>query len=276
MNSYYPTSYDTNTNTLTTTIFNTDEFESNYGYVTQGEIKNYANLYNSNIFFNTNQFTDIFVNSLNGITSTTLGFLTDITQDVGMFMSWTTTNLNNVISSLTNLSYNSVNNITSLIGLVYLENPSTPNNMAITGNLNVGNNINTSFLNTFQTFSNSVVSNSITTNSLVCSNLHYNNDIGCYLYVITSIPQQGQSYTNTLLTIPLMKSQTASNLFTIGNSFTGAITLKPNYSISFTDTNGYILYSLSNTTNDFMYNKSISFSGTVSKINLYLNNNMLN
>lgn len=240
------------------------------------DLANYANLNYANFFTNNNYFQMISVLSINNISSTALGYLVNITQDVQGALDYLSGSVSGILTTISNFSYDSVNNITSLSGFSYFNSLSSPNNLAVSGDAGISgnlyvNSINTTTIQTSRMNTQYITSSSITTNSII-----FNNDVGCYLYINVLIPTSGQTYTNSILPIPLMKSQTASNLFNISNPFVCSITLKNNYSIQFLDSNGYVLYSLTNYTNDFLYNKNVSFTGNLYQINLFLNNNLLN
>jgi hypothetical protein len=109
MFSYFPTSYDTDLETLNTSTFNSEEFEYNFSGATKADLQSYAHKYQTNVFSNVNYFTDIFVSNVNGVSSTVLAFLTNITEDVQEKLNWLTTNVTTMTETLTGIYYDEIN-----------------------------------------------------------------------------------------------------------------------------------------------------------------------
>lgn len=100
-------------------VFNYSDFVQQVASV--GDLSNYANLYNVNVFENLNIFQAITVQSINNISSTVIGYLSNVTSDIqGQFNSINTdiTTINGEIVTIDNniqTNLNSINTINSEI-----------------------------------------------------------------------------------------------------------------------------------------------------------------
>jgi hypothetical protein len=212
---------------------------------------------------------NLLANFVNGVAQNTFSYLVDITQDVELA-------LNNLQFITTNMAYDSTNNVTSFNDYFTVSDLSTNNNLAISNNCAISGELTVNQINSQNMVINSINSQSLSTNQITCNGtFSSHSDIGCYLFVLVGVPTLGLHLNSSLLTIPLMKSQIVTNLFTPSSPFICSITLKNNYSIAILDSSGTIQYSLSNTTNDFIYNISVSFNALPYKINLFINNILL-
>ena len=155
---------------------------------------------------------------------------------------------------VTNLSYDSTNNSTNIIGNSYFETTS------INTNCNIGSN-----LNVDSVLSQKLLTNTIQTNDLSCKKIILNNivfnDTVCFIYLNN-------------ICLPLQKSNLISN-FNISPLTTFYFTLKDNYRIDITDLNNNILYSYSNISSDYVYNKQILYNSNMYQINLYNSLNVI-
>ena len=124
----------------------------------------------------------------------------------------------------------------------YFTNTAINNNLAVS-NINAGN----------------IISQTLTNNSIFTGNLTVNNvpftDICCYLYINN-------------LCFPILKTNLMTN-FNINSILSLAITIKPYYRADFVDINNIILYSVTNTTADFIYNQIVPYNLNFQTINIY-------
>jgi flagellar biosynthesis/type III secretory pathway chaperone len=265
-----------NDNLIVNSINNISSTVLSYLVDITGDVQSAINNLNSittNITYNpTGNITTIndnlLANYVNGVAQATFSYLVDITQDVEVA-------LDNLQLITTNMSYDSINNVTYINDYFTVSDLSTSNNLAISNNCAISGELTVNQINSQNMLINSINSQSLSTNQIICNGTFSSySDIGCYLYVLVKVPSVGQE-TTSLLTIPLMKSQLVSNLFVASSPFIASVTLKNNYSIAILDSSGTIQYSLSNTTNDFIYNKSAIFNALPYKINIFINNILL-
>lgn len=244
--------------------FNTNDFQTKKGYVTYADLLNYANLYTVNIFYSLNQFTAIVVKSINDISDTTLSYLKNVNSDIQE-------QFNNIINNiLYGYSYDSVRQLTSITNDTYLNSMSTPNNIAVSGNASISGILNISLINSMKCFCQNLVTNTLSTNSLMINNIPVN-DLGVYLYCTVQIESYG-AYTASMLTIPIYKSITCDDLnIQPSENFTCFVTIKPNYTIQFIDSNNNVLNTLTNNTNNVLYFQPITLVQTLTKVNIYYN-----
>ena len=217
-------------------VFNLNYFYHIYDYATKADLLSYANLYNSNYF----QYLNTFANGLNFN-----GSLNGISSEIFSYVAY----IPNIITELTNFSYDSVNNSTNIIGNTYFQTAS------IESSLNIGSTINVDTI-----LNQKMISNDINVNSLNCFSLKINNEIYhetvCYLYL-------------NGITLPfLLKSNLISN-FNIQSITSFYFTLKNGIRLDIVDANDIILYSYTNTMDDFVYYKFINYNSNMLKVNLY-------
>lgn len=152
-NYYFPRSWNYNSNTNDSKEFNSSDFNYNYSFVMIGDLLSYANVARINVFSNINYFTDIFVNSINGLSKDVFQYLLNIHQDVQEFMDIES-------NKTTKLNYN--NGVTSINDNFYVDRLSCPYT------------INT----------NKLISDTIVANTIKCKNVIYENNevVGIYIY----------------------------------------------------------------------------------------------
>jgi len=135
-----------------------------------------------------------------------------------------------------------------VIGATWFENSSIEENLKIGSNLNVTN-ILTQKIN----------SDVIQVNDLNCRNLKLNNrifnEVVAYFYINS-------------VSLPLKKS-TLLNEFNVTPLYTMHFTIKENYRLDCIDINNNILFSYTNTTENYIYFKPIPYNANLTKINLY-------
>jgi len=104
-----------------------------------------------------------------------------------------------------------------------------------------------------------MIANTIQTNEINCLYLKINNqtytEIICYIYL-------------NGITLPLQKSNLISN-FNIQSITTFYFTLKNGNRLDIVDANDIILYSYTNTMDDFVYYQQIAYNSNMLKVNLY-------
>ena len=102
-------------------------------------------------------------------------------------------------------------------------------------------------------------------NDLNCRNLKLNNrtfnEIIGFLYINS-------------ISLPLIKSTLMSE-FSVTTIYTLQFTIMSNYRLDCIDINNNILFSYTNTTDNFIYYKLIPYNASIYKINLYDSRNIL-
>jgi len=203
-------------------VFNINDFNNYAGNATLEDLLNYANLYNSNLFYASNFFTSInFSNYLNGISPTV---------------------------------FNWINNLATY----YYD--TTTSDVAIGSNVAISGSFAAPTVNTNSVLTQDLVCNNISVNTLSCKNLLSNNNLVSYLF-------------NNNITYPITKSGLLSNLTNLNLSLPIYITLAHNTTFILSDVNGIVLFSLSNTTTDYIYYSTISYSSFYTPYNFQLFNN---
>ena len=222
-------------------IFNLNNFYHANDYASKADLLSYANLYTANFFQYLNTFTV-------GLNFT--GTINGITDEIFSYIAY----LPNIIYELTNFSYDSVNNSTNITGNTFFETTS------INTNLNVG-----SSLNVDRILSQNMLSNTIQVNDLNCRNLKLNNrtfnEVVAYFYINS-------------VSLPLIKSTLMSEFSGI-TIYTLHFTIMQGYRLDCIDVNNNILFSYTNTTENFIYYKLIPYNASIYKINLYDSRNIL-
>jgi hypothetical protein len=290
MIAYYPSSYNEETEELETKVFNSSEFEDNYDSATKGNLKDYAHKYQTNLFTSVNYFSDIFVNSINGVSDTVLGYLQNITQDVQQSLNTLNGEISTIHSdiddvnetittintTLTDITYDEENDVTMIQNNLYAETISTNNNLAVSNNCAISGTLSASTINNQKLITNEIVTGKLVSNEISCKGkMSSYSDVGCYLFVVVNIPATGQTYVPSLITIPLMKSQFINTIFAPTSPFSFIVTLKNGYSIEFYDAEGFLIGSLNNVTDDFIYNRSLLFNIAPYRVVLKLDNIIL-
>ena len=222
-------------------VFNVGNFYSNNDLVTESRLMEYSNMYSKNIFYYMNSF-------LNGLTFEVS--INNISKEVFSLISY----LPNIIFELTNISYDEENNSTNIIENTWFQNTSIEQNLNIGSNLNVTN-ILTQKIN----------SDVIEVNSLNCKNLKLNNRV--FTEVIAYF------YINSV-SLPLKKSTLLSE-FNITSIYTLHFTINSGFRLDCIDINNNILFSYTNTTDNYIYYKLIPYNINIYKINLYDSMNIL-
>jgi hypothetical protein len=222
-------------------VFNVGNFYSNNEYVVVSQLMEYSNLYSKNIFYYLNSF-------MNGLTFEVS--INGIMKEVFALVAY----LPNIIFDISKLNYDEENNSTNIIGNTWFQNTSIEQNLNIGSNLNVTN-ILTQKIN----------SDVIEVNSLNCKNLKLNNRV--FNEVI------GYFYINSV-SLPLKKSTLLSE-FNITSIYTLHFTIMSNYRLDCIDINNNILFSYTNTTDNYIYFKLIPYNINIYKINLYDSMNIL-
>jgi hypothetical protein len=216
-------------------IFNINTFHHANDYASKADLLSYANLYNANYF----QYLNTFANGLN-FNQTING----ISSEIFAYVAY----LPNIIFELTNFSYDSVNNSTHIIGNTYFQTAS------IESNLNIGSSLNVDTILNQKMISNDINANSLSVKRLVLNNQIYYEAV-CYIYL-------------NGITLPLQKSNLISN-FNIPSITTFYFTLKNGVRLDIVDANDIILYSYTNTMDDFVYYQQIPYNSNMIKVNLY-------
>ena len=222
-------------------VFNVSNFYSNNDLVTESRLMEYSNMYSKNIFYYLNSF-------LNGLTFEVS--INGITKEVFALVAY----LPNIIFELGNLNYDEENNSTNIIGNSWFENTSIEQNLNIGSNLNVTN-ILTQKIN----------SDVIEVNSLNCKNLKLNNrvftEVVAYFYINS-------------VSLPLKKSTLLSE-FGGMTIYVLHFTINSGFRLDCIDINNNILFSYTNTTDNYIYYKLIPYNINIYKINLYDSYNVL-
>ena len=222
-------------------IFNLNNFYKSNDYASKSDLLSYANLYTANFFQYLNTFTVglNFAGSINGISDALFSYIVYIP---------------NIIFELTNFSYDEVNNSTNITGNTFFETTS------INTNCNIG-----SSLNVDSILSQKMLSNTIQVNDLNCRNLKLNNrtfnEVVAYFYINST-------------SLPLIKSTLMSEFSGIP-IYTLHFTIMSNYRLDCIDVNNNILFSYTNTTDNFIYFKLIPYNASIWKINIYNSYNIL-
>ena len=92
-------------------VFNVSNFYSDNEFVVVSQLMEYSNLYSKNIFYYLNSF-------MNGLTFEVS--INGITKEVFSLVSY----LPNIISEISNISYDESNNSTNIVGNTWFENSS--------------------------------------------------------------------------------------------------------------------------------------------------------
>jgi len=162
-------------------VFNTNDYDYLYGYVTFADLQDYANLYNANIFQSINYFNGgiSFTNYINNVSESTFNFLSNVTSDIQ-------TQFNNILTILTNYNYYSDTNTQTISTNLNCPNISTNDieSNTIKNNYLLSSNINTIILNS---------------KNITCENIYSQNIPMVYLF-------------NQNVNFPLIKSGLLSKL----------------------------------------------------------------
>ena len=216
-------------------IFNLNNFYRANDYASKSDLLSYANLYTANFFQYLNTFTVglNFAGTINGISDEIFSYIAYIP---------------NIISEIRNISYDETNDSTNITGNTFFEKSS------INTNLNVGSSLNVDTI-----LSQKMLSNTIQVNDLNCRNLKLNNrtfnEVVAYFYINST-------------SLPLIKSTLMSEFSGI-TIYTLHFTIMSNYRLDCIDVNNNILFSYTNTTDNFIYFKLIPYNASIWKINLY-------
>ena len=222
-------------------IFNLNNFYRANDYASKSDLLSYANLYTANFFQYLNTFTVglNFAGTINGISDEIFSYIAYIP---------------NIIFELTNFSYDEINNSTNITGNTFFETTS------INTNCNIG-----SSLNVDSILSQKMLSNTIQVNDLNCRNLKLNNrtfnEVVAYFYINST-------------SLPLIKSTLMSEFSGI-TIYTLHFTIMSNYRLDCIDINNNILFSYTNTTDNYIYFKLIPYNASIWKINIYNSYNIL-
>ena len=222
-------------------IFNLNNFYKSNDYASKSDLLSYANLYTANFFQYLNTFTVglNFAGTINGISDEIFSYIAYIP---------------NIIFELTNFSYDEINNSTNITGNTFFETTS------INTNCNIG-----SSLNVDSILSQKMLSNTIQVNDLNCRNLKLNNrtfnEVVAYFYINST-------------SLPLIKSTLMSEFSGI-TIYTLHFTIMQGYRLDCIDVNNNILFSYTNTTDNFIYFKLIPYNASIWKINIYNSYNIL-
>ena len=222
-------------------IFNLNNFYRANDYASKSDLLSYANLYTANFFQYLNTFTVglNFAGTINGISDALFSYIVYIP---------------NIISEIRNISYDETNDSTNITGNTFFETSS------INTNLNVGSSLNVDTI-----LSQKMLSNTIQVNDLNCRNLKLNNrtfnEVVAYFYINST-------------SLPLIKSTLMSEFSGI-TIYTLHFTIMQGYRLDCIDVNNNILFSYTNTTDNFIYFKLIPYNASIWKINIYNSFNIL-
>ena len=216
-------------------VFNLNNFYKSNDYASKSDLLSYANLYTANFF----QYLNTFTNGLNFY-----GSINNISSEIFSYIAY----IPNIISDIRNISYDEINDSTNITGSSWFETSS------INTNLNIGNQLNVTNILTQE-----VLSNTIQVNELNCRNLKLNNHVFNEIIVFL--------YINSI-SLPLQKSNLINN-FNISSINTMYFTIKNNYRFDIVDINNNILFSYTNTSDDFIYYQQIPYNSNMIKINIY-------
>jgi len=222
-------------------VFNLNNFYKSNDYASKSDLLSYANLYTANFFQYLNTFTSglNFAGSINGISDLVFSYIQY---------------LPNIISDIRNINYDEINDSTIINGNSWFETSS------INTNLNIGNQLNVTNILTQE-----MLSNTIQVNELNCRNLKLNNRV--FNEII------GFLYINSI-SLPLQKSNLINN-FNITPINTMYFTIKNGYRIDIVNVNNNILFSYTNTSDDFIYYQQIPYNSNMIKINIYNSLNVI-
>lgn len=148
----------------------------------------------------------------------------------------------NIISEITNISYDVESNTTYLKDNTFMYDTAINNNL-VALNVNANNITNQTLL-----------TNSLQTNQLILND---------HLFIDTSI----YIHLNEK-TFPLIKT-TLINAFNIMPITSMTITIKPHFRADIVDMYNNILFSVTNTTDNYIYNQSIPYNNHMIQINVY-------
>jgi hypothetical protein len=148
----------------------------------------------------------------------------------------------NLITDLSNLSYDETSNTTYIYEETFFYDTAINNNLVVP-NINV---------NTITNLA--LTSNSIKTKTLTLNNIVFM-DTSVYLYINN-------------LTFPIIKTTTIQSFY-ISQINSMAITIKPHFRADMVDSNNVILYSITNTTDNYIYNQPIHYNNHMVQINVY-------
>ena len=222
-------------------VFNVSNFYSNNDYVIVSQLMEYSNLYSKNIFYYLNSF-------MNGIQFEVS--INNISKEVFSLVTY----LPNIIFEMTNISYDEGNNSTNIVGNTWFESTS------INKNLNIGDKLNTNSILCQNIITDSIQVNEINTRNLKINNRVFNEIIG-FLYINS-------------ISLPLQKSTLLSN-FNITPINIMNFTLKQGYRLDCIDINNNILFSHTNSSDNFVYYLPISYNINMYKINIFNSTNNL-
>ena len=222
-------------------VFNVSNFYANNDYVTESRIMEYSNLYSKNIFYYLNSF----INGLQFEVS-----INNISKEVFSLVAY----LPNIIFELSNISYDELNYSTNIVGNTWFESTS------INKNLNIGNQLNTNSILCHNIITDSIQVNEINTRNLKINNHVFNEIIG-FLYINS-------------VSLPLQKSTLLSN-FNITPINIMNFTLKQGYRLDCVDINNNILFSHTNSSDNFVYYLPISYNINMYKIDILNSTNNL-
>ena len=222
-------------------IFNLNYFYKSNDYASKSDLLSYANLYTANFF----QYLTTFTVGLNFT-----GTINGISDEIFSYIAY----IPNIIFELTNFSYDEINNSTNITGNTFFETTS------INTNCNIGSSLNVDTI-----LSQKMLSNTIQVNDLNCRNLKLNNrtfnEVVAYFYINST-------------SLPLIKSTLMSEFSGI-TIYTLHFTIMQGYRLDCIDVNNNILFSYTNTTDNFIYFKLIPYNASIWKINLYNSYNIL-
>lgn len=262
---FYPNNFNSITSKFLYPIFNTNDFNDGSQPANKNDLSSYANLYKQNYFTETNYFTEIFANSVNGLSQVTYQYLIGISE-----------NVQDAITFLKNNTYGILfddSTYSTIINNDLISNNFGTSNLS-TNNASISNMLIAYLLNVNKITSQNINSQNLYSNNITCNNLNYNNDIGIYLFTLVTIPNYGNSTISSFILYPLIKSQNANNFLSSTNYVYLLFHIKPNYRIDILNSNNFVIYSFKNTTSNIIYNKTITLIN-IYFINIYLNDNII-
>lgn len=220
--------------------FNYANYKTSHTGVTLADLKYLANIKKINYFLNTNYFIKVIFNSS----------INDITPEQFDYIKY----IQSIIFDIQDITYDDSTLTTNINNNVQLIET------GIQDNLNTGNNINVDSIVTTN-----ILNNKINTKEIYCEKVIINGNMFCDLI--------GYVYINGL-TMPLSKTTLIEefNIKQIDNMF---ITIKDNYRIDIIDVDNTILYSIANTSNNWIYYNKVNYNTQMIKINIYNNLNIL-
>ena len=216
-------------------IFNINDYESQFRYVTFADLLEYANLYTSNIFQTVNFFNAglNFSGYINNVSDTVFDYLKNVSSDIQE-------QFNSLFLILSNYNYDIESNTQSISSSLGCPN--------IISNKIEANEITNNIL-----LSNKIVSNTINTKTFTCENIYSKNIPMVYIY-----------NQNTLY--PIISSGLLSKLTGFDNTKNTFITIAPNCQIIFYDSRKVPISMISNITNDYIYYTSVNVANCISFI----------